>query len=417
MNVIGFFEDVLPVLEVSVGYPVPTTLSGEALELASDPDETNEQRMVSASNITTLYIQTSLGVAHTGQLTLTNRGGGLLSGRIQAEAGLEFSTTQFQKNHLSITYTLTANVQAREQSATVLTNGGAYRLVFVTEQVPQALIIQGEKLRDLKAFYTFSQNNPRIAKGVFLKQEFGYWLTAIDYAHVPVYEQLRQDPNRERGFDNFWIFNEFKSPAKVTLQNDRQHFDINPFTNDDYQGTLTLSLDSPGHIDQALIASHPAIRLDRERVSTTDFKHTGELSVGYSIDKNWLDDPLCEATITLTDCEGLVHITTRKLAPVVIELSPNHCTIKDTMTLTITNNTSKPIKIDVTPSDNFVKVDTFSYMVTDTLEIPVHVRLSKLMQARKTMKKQHIFTSVLKVSAHLRDKRIYKDIQLTVGDF
>ena len=416
MNVIEFFEDELPLLGVSLAYPAPIAIpiGGEEIAVSADTDE---HQIVHTSDCTTLYIQASHHESHAGQLTLTNRGGGLLSGRIQAGAGLEFSANQFQKNQITLNYTLTASEQTQEHTAMVLTNGGAHKLVFVSELIPRRLIIQGQKLQNLKDFYEFSQDNATLAKSVFLKQEFGYWLSAIGYAHVGIYEQLRQDTNRERGFDNFLVFNQLKPATQITLTSDQQSFTINPYNNADYHGTLTLTMDSPGYIDQALVASAPFIKLERDRVTTSDFKHTGELSVGYSIDKNLLTDTLSEATISLTDCEGQVQVLAQKLPPISIELSPNYCAIKDPVVLTLTNNTSKPIKVDIATSDSFVKVDAPSYTVSDTLEVPVHIRLSKLMQARKTMKKQHLFGAVIKVTAHLRDKRIYKDIQLTVGDF
>lgn len=407
MNVIEFFEDELPKLGVELH--VTPSLKGTTGKQPEPP--------VRSGDCTTVVLQGSVGEELTGQLQLTNHGGGLLAGRIQADEGLVVATTQFQKNNLLVTYTLQVSERIREHTATVLTNGGAHRFVFVTALVPQSLVIERERVQSLGDFYDFSLKQPNLAKTVFLKQAFGYWLMAIGYEHVGIYEQLRQDPNRERGFEHFWVFNGLKSPAQVVLAPQTFNFDLNPFNSREVTGTLQLSLATAGYIDQSLVVSEPWIHLTKTRVTTSDFKHQQTLAVDFSIDKRALTETQAQATISLTDCDEQVTINLRKLDPVEIQLSPNHCGIKTPMTLHLTNHTTKPIKVDIEPQDGFVKLETHSHQVTDTLAVPIQIRLSKLMQAQKTMKKRQVFHSVLKVTLHLRDKRVYQDIQLTVGDF
>lgn len=393
MDIADFFEYELPIITI----------------------DTNNADFV--DNEATINIKASVSENYHGIINISNIGGGKLEGNIYGEKSISFDKTEFSENQVSIKYTINLTKDIETVEVIITSNGGEYFLKFQIETSSTILYIDGYSIHNLIDFYKYFEKDSIVAKKIFVNHDFLLWLHAINYPHIEVYEHIRSDSNKDRAINNFFVFNKLKEHSKVVLNPDEIFIKINPFIQEEYSGSFKINLIGTGYVCETLNTNSKYIKLEKEHITTSDFKNNSTIEIGFTIDKINIEKTLSLAKINLTGCKNTFNIRTKILDPLEINLINNYSHINKDLELHVSNNTSKPIKIDIEPEDSFIKLDSSTYIIEKTMNIPIYIRLSKLMQAQKTMKKRDIFTSYLRITSNFQNKNIYKNIQIIVGDF
>lgn len=365
-------------------------------------------------------LETYAGQVITGTLVLKNVGGGLLTGRVYGGPYLALDKTTIRNNETRLKYTLDVGGQdigTLNTQLVIATNGGEEVIALQVVVKPAALQIGDIYIETLQQFYEFWKDNQSVGKKAFLGQAFMVWLLATDYAYMDIYEQFRKDPIKERGLNNFFVFNKLKTNATLSIVSEDIEVLVNPLKPKTYVGTLTIKREGQGYIDDAIQSNVDWISLEKENIITADFKETDRLEIPFRISKDHMTKKVQYGTLSLMTGVGTVNLKIKTLKLLDVTLVKNHQSHKDTLYLKIVNNGLEPVTIDLKSADAFIRLPQERYVVEETLEVPFTVKLSTLQLAQKSIKKVPIFESAIRVKATFSHKKFYQDVQLTLGDF
>lgn len=369
---------------------------------------------------TVINLQSSPTEGYTGSFVIKNIGTGTLQGSIYTDGVIVFEQSNFNGNITEARYSLNLNLHSPEiihTEAVIVSNGGEHTIRFIINVKPPTIYLEGFQVDSIESFYKLWTQNPVLAKKIFIKHDFYLWLYAINYEYMDIYEQFRNDPNKERGINNFFVFNKLKEPAVVSLYEQNVKVVINPFKNERCTGKITVRRQFDGFTDETIECNAPWVKLSKNNITAVDFKSADEIEIPYEIDKSLVNRRVQHGEISLKTGNGKVHIKTTLLNFMEVSLSNNYACLKEELFLHIKNNTRESLKIEITPEDNFIKFEKSLYIVENEESIPFNIRLSTLQLAQKSIRKRPVFQSVIRVNSHYGDKKFFQDIKLLVGDF
>lgn len=396
MNVVNFFENKLPAIAVSIN---------------------GIQQNISES---TIEIEVYPTIPFIGSFIIFNIGGGTLEGSIFCDNNIIFEVNNFKGNNVTINYNINISIASQETintEAIISSNGGEYTIKFVIKVKPPTIFFHDFPINSLKSFFEFWKTQPTLAKKIFIKHDFYLWLYAINYEYIDIYEQFRNDPNKERGISNFFVFNKLKDPPRLSLVSQVITYNINPYIQDKYNGTITINRQGDGFIDEGIKYNAPWLTFTKHNITTSDFKNSNSINLEYIIDRNLLQKRVQHCFITLTSGSGRVTIKTSIKNFLELKLNGNYLSTRGAFSLYAKNNTNEPISIEVEALDNFIKFEKSVYIINNEMHIPFEIRLSTLQLAQKSIRRRPVFTSIIRVKSKYRDKKFFQDIKLIVGDF
>ena len=389
MNVIDYFENPLPIIEV-----------------------TSEKEVV---------VFTSWVSGYTGSILLQNIGEGTLQGKVYSNNNIVFERTEFKGNNVELGYNVNvANVVGNDTIHTnvvISSNGGESIIKFIINIQSPQLNCDGFNVSNLQEFYDCYVNAPTIAKKHFIKHDFLMWLYAIGYEYMDIYEQFSKDPNKERGISNFFVFNNLQTRGELNIINETINIKINPYKSEKIKGFISISKEGNGYIKETITATAPWLVLDTYDISSQDFKDNDVISVGFTIDTAKIQNKTQYCHITIPKKEQCVTLKVTMGGFIEATLVGNYQPLKDEFILHIKSNVTEPLAIEIEPQDPLVKFEKTAYTITNEESIPFNVKLTTLQMAQKTIKKRPVFSTIIRVKSKYKDKRFFKDIDLTVGDF
>ncbi|MCL1997012.1 MAG: DUF5717 family protein [Defluviitaleaceae bacterium] len=395
MNVLDYFENELPIISVN-------------------------HNGVSEQRETTINLQSSPTEERVGKIIIENIGAGTLKGSIYSNSTVVFDVPHFNGNNIETRYSLNLPLNAPKEictNVTIASNGGEHTIKFIINVLPPVLFTEGFSINDMDSFYKLWVQNPSFAKKIFMKHDFYLWLHTINYEYIDIYEQFRNDVNKERGINNFFVLNKLKNPTTTSLYEEKIQMALDPFKIEPCTGKVRVRRHGEGFTDETLKCNVPWVIFRKSSVTTADFKQSNEIEIDYEIDRKLINKRVQYGTISLETGTGEVQIKAQVLNLVDIRLNKNYAGIKDDLFLYIKNNTKEPLRIEIAPRDNFVKFDKNLYIIKTEEAIPFGLRLSTLQTAQKSIRKQPVFQSFIRVKSHYRDKKFFQDIELLVGDF
>lgn len=397
MNIATLFEQPLPVLEIEE----------QAIE-----------------------IKIYKGQMYAGKISVANKGGGTLEGKVFAGKGIKLDKEEIKNNHTTLTYTIEGSVDRRQHKYTgrpeekiiyseivFSTNGGEKVIPVKIEMHPAVLKIDETYIESIEAFYDFWTRNQNIGKQIFVQQEFMAWLNLRGYQYMDIYEQFRKDPIKERGINNFFVFNKLKNNVALSLDSQTIEIIEDPYRPEAYEGKITIQKEGLGYIDEQIFVSHNFIRLEKTNISTADFKDTDTIEIPFYISKESISGKSQTGRITLSQGAGCVTVKIKALKILSVQIEKNYQTHKDVMYLWVKNNTKEKVTIEVIPKDGLAKFEKDTYEIEQELKIPFNVRLSTLQLAQKSIRKVPIFESYIRVKATYKDRKFFEDIKIVLGDF
>jgi len=396
MNVYDIFESQLPIINVKTHGDIPI-------------------------NSNKINLKASYGSNNSGSFFITNIGHGTLSGSIYSDNTIIFQENNFLGNNIEIFYSINVQAGAGDTLYTevvIASNGGEVTLEFIIEIVPPTLIAHNRQMENLKDFYEFWLDNPSFGKKIFAKHDFLFWLYQQNYEYMDIYEEFRNDANKDRGISNFFVFNSLIEPASLALVNKTVSLNINPYKNEDYSGHIQVARKNLGFINEKLEHKAPWLKLEKYEITHGDFPNKEDiLKIGYKIDKSLIYNKSEEDTVHISGSTGKVKFKVNLLKFLEASLESNYLTLKDEYYLKVKNNTDHKLNIEITSTGNFLKFEKEAYTINDQLEIPFFARLSTLQLAQKSIRKIPVFHTNIRIKSSYKDKNFYEDIKLTIGDF
>lgn len=360
-----------------------------------------------------------------GTLTIKNDGGGVLEGRIMSNSHfLIFEPEHFSGNICEINYTMDLNIYNTEDTihadAVIVSNGGEHTIKFLVKIAPHILESkEGYKITSLKDFLNLYKKNPTIAKQLFVSYDFMVWLYESGYEYMDLYEHFKSDANKERGLNNFFIFNKLKHKSTLVLVEEDIHIKINPYVDKIYTGVITVRKLGFGFVEESLLLRDNSawLKLEREKITSSDFKTSDTINLAYTIDKSLIGKSVESDTVMITNGSGSVNIAVTILKFLNVKLEKTYIDSKEDGYIVANNYSGQLINIEVIPRDNFVKFGKAVYEIDKNMKIPFSVKMSAMQLLQKSILKNPIFETEIDVKSHFQDKTYIKTLKLTVGNF
>lgn len=365
-----------------------------------------------------IFLEVSSSTEYNGSFTLVNSGGGMMEGSIYSDINMIIDPENFKDNLVKVNFSL--NLSRGENFYTevvIASNGGEAVLEFNITILPPALMVEEREIKSLPDFYKLWQSHPTTAKKTFIKHDFLAWLYSQNYEYLDLYEQFRKDPNKERGINNFFVFNKLKNQVSLAIENDDVVHKINLHKGDAQQtGSILVKRQGQGFVDENLHTNVPWIKLQKENITTLDFKEGDLLRVPYTLDKSAVTKKINYGSVYLSSGEGRVNIKVIMINFLQVKLNDNFLTENDEHSLTIRNNTGKPLPIKI-EADGFIKFEKDTYVIESLAIVPFAIRLAPLQAAQKSIRKRPVFEGNIKVSSFYKDETFFENLKVVVGDF
>ena len=363
---------------------------------------------------------------HKGTLTIKNDGGSVLEGRIMSNSHfLVFEPEYFNGNICEIDYTMDLNIYNTEDmihaDAVIVSNGGEHTIKFLIKITPHILETkEGHKITSLKDYLTLYKKNSIAAKQLFASYDFMVWLYESGYEYMDLYEHFKSDANKERGLNNFFIFNKLKNKSILSLKDEDINIKINPYVGKIYTGVITVKKVGFGFIQEKLVLENksPWLKLEKEEITAGDFKTSDTINIAYTIDKSLIRKNIENDTVMLTNGIGKVNVSVAVSKFLGVKLEREYIDIKDNGYIIVNNYSGQPIDIEIIPKDSFLKFESNAYKINRNVKLEFNIKLSKTqLLFQKSIIKKPIFETEIDVKSYFQDKTYIKTLKLTVGNF
>ncbi|MCL2169448.1 MAG: DUF5717 family protein [Defluviitaleaceae bacterium] len=351
-----------------------------------------------------------------GSFEVRNGAGGELSGFIAPMADfISFSPISFEGNRVTVEYTvdltgLTGDIQT---GAIITTNGGERVLDFyITANRPDVIERDGVVMSDMADFADFARAHPVPARTLFGRHDFMVWLLNISYSNMDMYENFMNDPNKERAVDNFLIFNDCKSKARV-MPAHGSYSHLVGLWDDVVTGSIILRKSTWGYAAASLEVTKGAdwLKLSKDKIASSDFDGQNMAGVHYMVMANQLKGrEIGEVTL---NGEHKISIHASPAPAFEARLSKGSLFFEDTGKLIVTNNTGRDIFIDI-DCEPFVRFDAKRYLVSQTAEIDFTVKYSNFKTSSLSFKRQMYAQTFIHVVAINEGTSFGKRLPLTL---
>ena len=365
---------------------------------------------------------------HTGQFTIKNIGGGLLSGRVMSRLpGLGFDAENFSGNNQSINFSWDASRagiktgQSLEGSIIVSSNGGE-KIIPINLKYTRMSILStgGTMIANIVDFYEYSLVNSDGARRMFTDSEFYMLLLATGYPYLEVYENLHKDANRERAMENFFVLSGLKEETKVFAK--QRKLEFSSIGNEPLKGRMEVCKTDAGYAAAEITKSHNSdwLNLSTGRLSTFDFNEQFVATVGFTIDPSKAMSSFVREEIIIghepkNDRSNVVEIIFRRPIPIKTSLSRETFRFEDTGQLIVHNNTGQTITVEPFCQENYIRFGAKRFVVAEYEEIPFDVKLTAFLGAQVYFRKIAYFRAAIEVKISLPGVTHKKILPIVVG--
>ncbi len=361
-----------------------------------------------------------------GSLLVKNAGGGTLSGRITSNvSGLTFSPDTFDTNETRVYYNFTLDLYKTgdiiHSNAVIMSNGGEkYIPIYIKILFPTLVTKEDAVLTDLNDFYDYALKYPAAARQLFVSRDFMIWLVNINYEFPEIFEQLINDPNKERALDNFFILSKLKSRASLAFFDKRLEVRLKPGEKSMYYGSFQLTRLGHGYIEASLHLKNdaPWLRLGRTEISGGDFGTADTLSVSYSVDPLQLKSRFASETVCIAGEGGLeLPVAVKTYSPISFRLSKETFIFQDVGEVLVYNNTGVDATVELSCKDSYVKFKARRFFVGAYGQIPFDIKITALQHAQFVLKKQPCVNTEIYIRAVYGSSVVTRTLRVTVCEF
>ena len=336
-----------------------------------------------------------------GRFDVSNIGEGQLCGTIESTSdALSFHPAEFAGNKSQISYQIDLNnlsSQARHRlTAVVTSNGGEKQLVFDVGVNPPALTTKdGTNIATLEHFLEYAKRRPIEARQVFTQKEFMILLFNTGYHAMNIYETFAADPNKERGVDNFLVFNGLKPKSALVFTPDGSDITVSAGPLETaVTGGFRVRRSTWGFLETHITVSPEArwLQLSKTKLSAADFDENNTAEIDYMIITKHLPQHRGNtAIITFSDnTQNNITIRCNMAEPFEARLDRQAYHFEDKGTLHLVNNTGRDLMVDI-HCEGYVKFGAKRYYISSAADINFDIKFSALKAASFAMRK-HLYT-------------------------
>ncbi|MDR1530944.1 MAG: DUF5717 family protein [Clostridiales bacterium] len=370
-----------------------------------------------------------------GNFTISNGGGGLLSGVITSNSrAVRFRPEEFTGNDSRIEYSLALetfkNGDIINTDAVIQTNGGEKVIPVCIKIVPQEIHLEdGGRITGLNDFLAFAKRNTAAARDLFVSAEFMMWLTATGCAYMDLYDRLSRDSDKDRGLENFLILSKLKTKVRITTDEPEAEFLIEPLAAGAgasggggtsaglREGFFTLKKSDWGFVDEPVQVRYKSkwLTLEKERVRSEDFDENALARLRFLVDSSKIHSPVVSDVISAGD--AALRVTVKRRPYMSVYLSKEYMGLDDEGGVRILNYTGKDIMVEIETRDNFIKFEGRRYLVSKYAEIPFKVKMTTLQLAQLTFKRQPAVVTEITARLACDGGMQVKRLPLVIGEF
>ena len=365
---------------------------------------------------------------YSGQFTIKNIGGGLLSGRVLSRLpGLYFDAEEFSGNSQDISFSWDASQagiktgQSMEGFVYVSSNGGE-KVIPISLRYTRMSILStgGTMIANIVDFYEYSLKSSDGARRMFTDSEFYMLLLATGYPYLEVYENLHKDANRERAMDNFFVLSGLKEETRVFAKQHKLEF--SSINNEPIRGRFEVNKTDAGYASAEItrLQGSDWLSLSTGRLSTSDFNEQLVATVNFTIDPSKVPGSFAREEIIIgqeskADKTNIVEVIFRRPIPIISRLNRETFRFEDTGQLIVHNNTGQTITVEPFCQENYIRFGAKRFVVADYEEIPFDIKLTAFLGAQIYFRKIAYLRAAIEVKFSLPGETHKKILPLIVG--
>jgi len=379
---------------------------------------------------------------HQVTFNIRNTGGGTLEGRIiSPNAYLSFEPEQWEGNRKQILCRFSPNPSERPEGAEfsakqgtggwrpgdvrtlhaqILSNGGEAVLPITVRLAKRAVTTKsGAVIANLSDFFSYAEKFPEEAQQHFADSDFFTLLKAMDFPYLDAYTLLTKEANRFRALDNFFILAGLKKrTALLATQLEIEH---RSFDNSMIYGHFQIQKSDSGYAEANIIKKSPWLKLSKSRLKPLDFKQENTATIKYSIDPLLITGRYAREIVTVESQDDMkdtsLEIIFKRPLPLKAWLPREGYRFKDEGIIMVENKTNKPIMVQLSCNEAFIRFFQQEYKVEGRLQIPFIVKLPPLQSAQMLFRKIPSLFANIEVKAVYKDTAISKTLSLTAGEW
>jgi hypothetical protein len=358
-----------------------------------------------------------------GEFFITNDGKGTLRGGISVRnSAIEFLSDTFEGNRVKIGYVIDVNKLkigfTVKTEALIYSNGGEFVLPIlinvIAPMLETGLEINISKLNDI---LLIAKKRNKEAQMLFYRNDFVSWLININYEYLMIYDYIVKDSNKERGLDNFLIFNKLKNKVELTTATQEVYLNIKNDSKETVSGIIKVNKSCWGYVecDVEIKNNSKWITLETNKITSMNFNDDGSFLLKYSIDTSQIYSNIAFEQIIIGD-DLVIDLKIKRKKNVYLNLSKENYSFDDKGVVSIDNFTNESIKVEIIPKDSFIKFDSKIYTVEDNKQIEFTVKPNPLQMAQISIIKHSLIESSLYFKITIKSKVIEKILRFTIGE-
>jgi hypothetical protein len=295
----------------------------------------------------------------------------------------------------------------------VQSNGGEKQIPFSAKLTKVSISTpDGAAITNVTDFFEFSQEFPVQARRIFAEKEFFALLVSLGHKYVEAFEAQRDDVNRERAMDNFFVLAGLKKETSLELVGERKlEFSQAPHDVSVLSGSFQVKRSDKGYVNCPLEFSADWLSLSSEKLTAADFDYDDIATVDFSIEPAKIKAPFAGESLTIG--ENTLEILYRRKPELVLSLNREAYRYSDRGVIEIANNTGKTLQISVFCKENYIRFAEKTFPVGVKGEIPFEVKLSAFMSAQMLFRRLPIMRSEIE----LKIGETKKFLPITVGEW
>lgn len=259
-----------------------------------------------------------------------------------------------------------------------------------------------EGVYTIKDFHALWLKDKKVAKRIFYYKEFKLWLLKLKFPFMHFFEYFLKDTNKERAINNFFALSNLNEEINLDIKIDEE------------KNKIIVTKKSEAFLEEKIYSPSNLITFSQNYITNRDFEQGESKEIAYFVDLKKVNKT---QFFKIYIGERFVELKIQKKDFLEIELLSNFQRDGEIISISITNNSGENIPIEFEVSD-VIKLKEHKYIVgEEPLLIDFKTELSPLLRAKKTLGKAFVFKENIRVHSRFENKRFYKDIKLTIGDF
>lgn len=327
-----------------------------------------------------------------GFINIKNEGGGRLEGEILSNTdSISFRQSEFSGNEVCLRYEInTASFSPGDRimsNIVIVSTGGEANIPVIINVMPKPFSPEeGYDVFSVRDFYAYAKSKPIEARRCLLSSEFMLWLRFIGFEHTDILEEIINDPNKERAIDNFFVLSGIKKKVNIICEKRVFEYKIKCGSREIIGDTLKIRKTAPGYINAALYKKNdkPWLKVFCESIKSKSFDEDFNSEIYFEIDPSLLEEKNDEEEIIIEADEKIsIKIRAIKIPPFNIITDRECYGTDDRGRLTVKNNTSERLSLEVRANESFIRLESGSYSIGERGIIPFGIKQTMLSRLQK----------------------------------